>query len=420
MWFNKKDLTIKPIININNLYGYVLPHAGTSYTGQIISHTLRFRPTKTINKIIILYYPASDTPDINIDTPDGTTLSYYHEYYVPWKSIDYIFSNNKYNTPNSNNILYEGYNIKYIDTKELKIDTIIKSFNLDGTLIVVSSDFSHFLPFNEARELENKAAHSLMFRELTNSPYINIVDDVKTYEILYRILYKIIPEKLQLQWIGRTRSPGKSGVGYLSFLLRDTKIPQVSVSMSVSNNTNLPDGIFITAFDKNMNSRECLGNWYANNSSNRWSLENENELKNKVIKLAQTTSRLTGGSNIEIPISNYTVTYLYEDKNKSTMHNFIRGYHGILHNAFYLPEVFLENTFNNGTWIKDTDTMWQSGTTFNLADTFRQLNIKAGISRQKKKKTKMFQNASIKSKKNTNNSTKYKLYSSNVIHYKIT
>ena len=129
MWFNKKDLTIKPIININNLYGYVLPHAGTSYTGQIISHTLRFRPTKTINKIIILYYPASDTPDINIYTRDGTTLSYYHEYYVPWKSLDYIFSNNKYNTPNTNNIIYEGYNIKDIYTTELKIDTIIKYYS---------------------------------------------------------------------------------------------------------------------------------------------------------------------------------------------------------------------------------------------------------------------------------------------------
>ena len=422
MWFNKKDLTIKPIINIDNLYGYVLPHAGTTYSGQIISHTLRFRPKppKQIKKIIILYYPASDTPDININTLDGTTLSYYHEYYVPWKSIDYIFSNNKYSnnkysTSNSNNILYEGYNIKDIDTKKLDINTIIKSFNLDDTLIVVSSDFSHFLPFNEARELENKAAHSLMFREFNNSPYINIVDDVKTYEILY----KVIPNQLQLQWIGRTRSLGKSGVGYLSFLLRDNKIPQVSVSnTNNTNNTKLPDGIFITAFDKKMNARECLGNWYDTSNSNSWTLKNETELKNKVINLAQTTSRLSGGSNIEIPISNYTVTYLYKD----TTHNFIRGYHGILHNAFYLPEVFLENTYNNGKWIKPTDTMWLTGTTFNLEETFSQLNIKAGITkRNTKRKTQIqkIQTKKTQTKSITNNSTNYTLYSSNVIHYKI-
>mgnify|MGYP000167659208 CR=1 FL=1 len=50
MWFNKKDLTIKPIIKIDDLHGYVLPHAGTTYTGQILSHTLRFRPTKKVSK----------------------------------------------------------------------------------------------------------------------------------------------------------------------------------------------------------------------------------------------------------------------------------------------------------------------------------------------------------------------------------
>ena len=99
MWFNKKDLTIKPIIKIDDLHGYVLPHAGTTYTGQILSHTLRFRPTKNIKKIIILYYPSEDIPDINIEN-----IYYFHEYYVPWKSIEYIF--------NDNTILYEGYNIK--------------------------------------------------------------------------------------------------------------------------------------------------------------------------------------------------------------------------------------------------------------------------------------------------------------------
>ena len=88
MWFDKKDLTIKPIISSDDIHGYVLPHAGTSYTGEIISHTLRFRPTKKITKVIILYYPSTEIPDIDINDSNGNTLSYYHEYYVPWKSID--------------------------------------------------------------------------------------------------------------------------------------------------------------------------------------------------------------------------------------------------------------------------------------------------------------------------------------------
>lgn len=397
MWFDKKDLTIKPTITIQNLHGYTLPHAGTAYSGEIISHTLRFRPAKKVNKIIILYYPSSDSPDIT-----EFNISYYHEYYVPWKSLNYILGTN------NNTITYEGYNINDIFTKKININQIKQSFNLDDTLIIVSSDFSHFLPFKKGISLENKAAHSLMFRELTNSSYINIVDDVKTY----RILYKIIPEHLQLQWIGRSRSPGEKGVGYLSFLLREIHIPDIT------NPITLPDGMFITAFDKNMNARECLGNWYngtntnKNKSVKKWSLSNENELRDKVIRLAQTTSRLTGGSNMRVPVSNYTVTYLYKDKDKdkqaSTMNNFIRGYHGILHNAFYLPEVFLENTFNNGNWIKDKNTTWQSGNTFNLGETFRQLNSKAGIARN-----------TNKTKKNTNQNNSYTLYNASVIHYKI-
>ena len=398
MWFDKKDLTIKPIINITNLHGYTLPHASTKYTGEILSHTLRFRPTKKFNKIIILYYPSTDSPDIT-----ESNLKYYHEYYIPWKSLDYILGNSNNSNPK---ITYEGYNINDIFTKKIEINQIKQSFNLDNTLIVVSSDFSHFLPFKKGISLENKAAYSLMFRELNNSPYINIVDDVKTY----RILYKIIPNNLQLQWIGRTRSPGEQGVGYLSFLLREIQIPDTTIDKPI----NLPDGIFITAFDENMNERECLGNWYTD--TKKWSLSNQNKLRDKVIRLAGTTSRLTSGNNIKIPISNYTISYLYKD----TKHNFIRGYHGILHNAFYLSEVFLENTFNNGRWIKDIDTTWQSGNTFNLSETFRHLDIKAG-----KKLQNTFKNNKLKKQKTKKNTLpnytlpNYTLYSSNVIHYNI-
>ena len=52
MWFNEKHLQTNTQIKINDLYGYVLPHAGTSHTGHIISHTLRFIPNRKISKII--------------------------------------------------------------------------------------------------------------------------------------------------------------------------------------------------------------------------------------------------------------------------------------------------------------------------------------------------------------------------------
>ena len=54
MWFDSSNLKIHPPIDVYDLNGYVLPHAGTLYTGNIISHTLRFRPMKHIKYIDLL------------------------------------------------------------------------------------------------------------------------------------------------------------------------------------------------------------------------------------------------------------------------------------------------------------------------------------------------------------------------------
>ena len=74
-----------------------------------------------------------------------------------------------------------------------------------------------------------------------------------------------------------------------------------------------------------------------------------------------------------------TVTYLYKEKHK----NFVRGWHGIKKNAFYLPTVFLENTHNNGQWIKNTDTTWKSGN-WNMNPTLIKLSQKANFYTDKK------------------------------------
>ena len=347
MWFNLKDISIKDIIKVPDLHGYVLPHAGTEFTGRIISHTLRFRPTKKINKIIIIYYPASAEPDI-----EENDEKYYHEYYVPWKSLESVFG--------TKGIRYEGINVSALKPGE-------KLYKDNQTITVVSADFSHFLSFKTAIELENKAAHALMFRQVTNNTddYIKAVDDVKSF----RLLYDLIPANWLLQWVGRTRSSGLKAVGYLSFLLRD---------MPKKTSKVIADGMFVTAFSKKMTPRECLGGWFDKN--NKWSLTIEKNLVEKVLRLGKETSRLTGGTELDVPLTNYTVTYLYKDNKNNN--NFIRGWHGLLHNAFYLPEVFLENTFENGTWIKSNDKEWPQTTgddIFNLSETLVSLNAKAGL-----------------------------------------
>ena len=351
-WFQKSDITLfKPII-LDDLHGYILPHASTKYTGHILSHTLKFRP-KNIKKIVIIYYPSFDKENIIVGSE-----KYYHEYYVPWQTMLVALS---FWNIDPNSITFIPINVR---------DTTIKSDikSNKNLLVVVSSDFSHFLPFEEAIVKENTAAHALMYKNTDPKFMNNIVDDPRSYKYLFS---KILSNDLTLQWIGRTRSPGLKAVGYLSFLL----IKQHKVKPS-----QLPDGIFVTCYDTEMQHRECLGNWFKNDS-NKYSKKEEKELIKKVILLGQTKSRLTGGKNTKPTIKYYTVSYLYKSQ-ANKINNFIRGWHTVLGNATYLSDVFLENTFNNGKWIKlDLDIEWPSNNdnNFDMTDTLDQLNLKANL-----------------------------------------
>lgn len=353
MWFQNTDIKLYKTIKIKDIKGYVLPHAGTKYTGEIISHTLRFKPIRKIRKIYIIYYPATDKPDIE---------DMYHEYYVPFMCLKLFFD-----------VEYVGINLKQGEP-ELRI--------MKDELVVVSADFSHFLPFQKAIHLENKAAHSIMFRELSETYYNSIIDD----SISFQYLYKYLPLNFQLQWIGRKRSEGLNGVGYLSFLIRDKPKPSM----------NKPDGLFVTVYDKDMNSRECLGEWF---TYKEWNKRWENNFVKNVINQAVSTSRLTGGKNKDIPIKGYTITYLYKNRSK----DFIRGFHGIKHKAFYLSDVFLENTFEDGRWINNSDNQWKVETTeFNMNETLSKL------------KEKSFNHKGRNKTKNKNN--RYQLYAERVLH----
>lgn len=340
-WFNKNDIQIdkNKLITLNNINGYVLPHAGTKYTSNILSHTLRFKPQKKFNKILIIYYPSNNTENV-ID--HIINKKYYHEYYVVYKTLEYVC---KY-IWDINNISFESINMRE--------NNQVINYNTKNTLFIVSADFSHFLNLHKALKLEDCAAHMLMYRRFDVTKCTKIIDDA----VSFKKLYEIIPKYWQLQWIGRSRSPGENGVGYLSFLIINTRIKH----------NKTPDGFFVTAYDKNMNSRECLGN------THNWNKKLEINLINEVIHKASNTSRLTHGKYLNIPITNYTVTYLFKD----TKNNFIRGYHAIMKDALYLPDVFLENTFENGKFITKENKTWVLPTKiFNMNNTFSKLEEKA-------------------------------------------
>ena len=408
MWFNASDLEQKKIIIVDDLHGYVLPHAGTTFTGDIISHTLRFRPAKQFKKVLIIYYPASEKPDVSIDGKE-----YFHEYYVPWKAMETIF--------NDATITYEGYNAKGSTPTASGIAPEGSSPTASG-IVVVSADFSHFFPdFHNALDQENKAAHALMFRRVHTNTYANIVDNLASF----KVLYDLIPPDWLLQWVGRTMSSGTKAVGYLSFLLRENK---ATYTASAKGKSPSPDGMFVTVFSDNMTARECLGEWF--NKKRTWNSVIEQDLVKRVLEGGRTTSRLTGQTELDVPLTNYTITYLYLDR----LNPFIRGWHGVWHQAFYLPEVFLENTFENGKWIKAADKEWPTNMAlapFKLNETLKQLKLKAqgfggGGSRKRTKKIKRIKK---KNKKKTrklkgggsdyDKSGSMRFYSSRVAHYTI-
>ena len=365
MWFSNKHIKKHNPIKLHDLRGYVLPHAGTGYTGEIISHSLRFRPFRKIRRIYIIYYPSNDKPDVK---------GMHHEYYVPWKSLELFYD-----------VEFIGININ----EEYRVPTVRKD-----ELIVVSADFSHFLPLQEAINLENKAAHSIMFKELGDTDYNSVIDDKKSFHFLNLCMPNIV-----LQWVGRSRSSGEKGVGYLSFLIRDIPKPNGNKPNGNKPNGNKPNGMFVTAYDNDMNSRECLGEWFTNTSP--WSKLRENSFVKDVLRKGSQTSRLTGGLNKDIPISHYTITYLYNDKSLE----FIRGWHGLRNKAFYLSDVFLENTYEGGRWIKQSDKSWvHSLPGFNLRETFSKLQSKSGQVRV------------VRDKRTMKKNDIYHLYTERVVH----
>lgn len=330
-WFSEKDIYIKNIISIKNLHGYVLPHASTKYTGKVISHTLQFKPVKTFDTIFIVYLPVFNKKNVK--------NRYYHEYYVPYMSLKYCIK--KYWNINKK--------IKFIPIN-LKSNTNINKLKISKSLIILSVDFSHHLPLKQALKLEDKASHSLMFKNLENNYYNEIID----HKLTFKYLYDNLKGDYLFQWIGRTRSSGLKGVGYLSFLLRKN-IEKKNI-----------DGYYVTVYDKDMNTRECLGR-YTND------ILNIDDFIDNVIYKAKTTSRLTNGTGLNVPVTNYTITYLYEDNDN----DFIKGYHAIkiIDGALYLPDVFLENTYDNGVWINYDDKEWKYGE-FNINYTLKKLNNK--------------------------------------------
>lgn len=415
-WFSVKDIDSSiPIYRTDDINGYVLPHAGTEYTGDIIRHTLQFQPghLESIRRVYIYYYPANSSPDVTIngssshigsnddnDIDDRIILSCissnkcHHELYVPFRTLLHYFR--KWNV-NTGGITFIPVNVRDIligrrggrtrtfrpnrSSKRIHSRKKYRWHNGGGSsggrggsgsgsdFYILSADFSHHKPFQYAISAENKAAHAIVTDTLsgaaTPTAYLNEIDDTRTFRV-----FKQKHPSLSFQWIGRTRSPGESAVGYLSFLIRPVFQPSKS-KMPI-------DGIFVTCYDAGMNARECLGKWFAENGG--WSRSVESGFISEVKRKAQTESRLTGGQGTHLPITRCVITYLFTERD----HTFIRGWHSIQTNAIYLPDVLLEHAKEDGSWITPRDTEWNTSPSspsnvnrFQLTETLEKLDEKA-------------------------------------------
>lgn len=370
VWFQPEKFapdSIPPVKPISGrVYGYVLPHASTAYTADIIKHTLRFQSVTNspdgIRQVIIFYYPAFDQE--NIHDPQ-TGKMYFHEYYVPMQSIRTVF-------PGSGFRFY-GYNVR---DHTGNIPSMARLQPGIDTWIIISADYSHYLPFQEAIELENQAAMALCYKKWDWPQMQHAVDNVATFAHVFR---NSLPSSANLRWVGRTRSPGTRGVGYLSFLITEQAKPDIPTRLKLNNSVS---GMFVTCYDTGFHARECLGRWFG--GAEVYGRQVELDLVTDVLTKARTTSRLTGGARLDVPVVYYTVTYLF----RSTDRQFIRGWHGVLANgAFYLPDVFLENTYESGRWIAGNNMEWPQRTLsngkninkrFNMRPTMDSLSRKAG------------------------------------------
>lgn len=336
MWFETQHLQRHQPVVTEDMLGVALPHAGTAHCGHVLSHTLRFRPRVVPLKFVLLYLPAQRTPDADSEAPTWLAPQHrHHEVVVPLLAMLHLW-------PSTVKASWTFYDVSRDIPR-----------GMTGTFVVVSSDWSHFRQFSAVRHAEDAAASAL-----THGSFIrpDIVDSLPAFR------FGTLPHT-SWQWVGRSRSVGMRGVGYLSFLLRRDP---VSLRGTV--------GFFVTGYGPSFQARECLGEY------EDVTLRGLRTLVQKVRRLAATQSpRLSPHAKaIDARDVNMVVSLLYPSK----LTQFIRGWHTVRAcGATYLSNVFLEHTHESGIWMDATYDTWvppYHQLQFDMKHTLKQLMLKAG------------------------------------------
>ena len=339
-------------VSVNDMHGISLPHASTTVPAcaRVINHTLRFTPpNERLKQILVLYVPASiDEFDALNDMENlpkawhASVLPHaYHEALVPMLSI-----------------MHHWPQTKKSEWRLVNVQRQRVPAHMRAAFVVVSADWTHFLPLQRALKIENAAAVALQQGKLSHPAFTGAVDAA----IAFREVRRLHRARYVWQWVGRGHSdPDESrggGVGYLSFILREK--PQLDYVLRNA------VGFFVTAYDSAFKARECLGEYTVSQKA--------------LQQLIQDVVRKASGSHPRLQPNNpnfsnvpyITITPLYNARGK-----FIRGWHAVRAcGSLYLKDVFLEHTYPNGTWISPNDQNWKNSGAWSMQPTLSKLKNK--------------------------------------------
>ena len=341
-WFRAAHLKPHARIVVDDMVGLCLPHAGTLHCGSVLSHALRFAPSRPPARFVLLYVPAQSVPDADAEAPAWVPAEHrHHEVVVPLRAVLHLWPE-----------LAEAGKARwhFHDASSTK-----RAPSPRGAFVVVSCDGSHHMSFVEARRLEDAAAAAVghgSFEAVDR----RALDALAAFRIG-------TPNGHSWQWVGRSRSRGERGVGYLAFLLR--RLPRTFQRVR---------GVFVTAYGPDFHTRECLGEFGEVTAAT-------------VTALAQRVRRRASGAHPRLapsrgalPSARVRLTVALLTPSRRGV--FVRGWHAIRAcGATFLSVVFLEHTDESGAWIGARAASWPpraQGVPFDLAPTFQRLRNKSG------------------------------------------
>ena len=356
-WFSPRDLPLHPRrrTTVDGMRGISLPHAGTRHCGHVLAHALRFVPPAMPTRIVVVYQPVSPTPNVLKEHTRNAHRGFplpaehaYHEALVPVYAMCTLWPEVR-----GASWAFVNVNAREPPPPHDEADTE------EGAFVVVSCDWSHHLPMNEAMPLEDRAVVALQHGKLDSAAARAAMDSVGAFKVAQQI--RPNPGPFVWQWVGRSRSGGERGVGYLAFLLRRTDVEGASK-------------YFVSAYDEEFRLRECLGT-----SGTSGKNPTQAELRDLMRRVARSGSRARPRLNRDLGpgrVPYLTVTAMYDDEpapgaGAAVVENeFIRGWHSVSAcGATYVASVFLKHVFEGGGWIHADATKWHSSATTTKPDT---------------------------------------------------